>query len=626
MVENYPYTSDGSFRQNRLHTCFKNCKDYIYDDKKVNYLIDNRPNCTDLAPTAERFLICLYDDDVCEKTVLAEEYGYGKISFAFITGIIAVLIASPLQFFYEFLCIQLVKIKQNTDKASENCKLLAFQIFMTLVSAYMYFHAISIIYSIVTVGRPGMVFSTFLFCVIFDNLKSFISLSFIYCIVVKRFMHLESNEDEAMLAEKIPKQENQIPKLKLFCLKFLESSTVENFSMIVITIYTFFVLFWLIHEGFGFKVDDNIMTKIDNVFLNFFLVEIILKSFASNFMYLKDAFSMFDALVVVLSYVLNQMNIVVKGVSVLRLIRVVVIILRKITGNQNKLRHQNKNNNPVESIIKILEQIVELEDLSIASQKECKWAIEIIETNKLYELNFDLNSEQKNMDMDAKQWLNLTTDQASDATKWFEVDLDDFLKEIHRENEEIDLNKQIEEEDRLKQLIDVNPRSWNYLIKIVDELDKWNFDVFKYYDTLGDAALLHFGVKLFQTYGLIEKFSISDNNVKNLLNAIKNETYETTIYHNTLRIIETTRNFHYFVKYGELMNHLSDLQVLAGFLSCLMHDVAHPGVDNNFLIGVKHTKALRYNDISVLENHHCAICFKLLLDPKNDIFELLSEA
>lgn len=41
---------------------------------------------------------------------------------------------------------------------------------------------------------------------------------------------------------------------------------------------------------------------------------------------------------------------------------------------------------------------------------------------------------------------------------------------------------------------------------------------------------------------------------------------------------------------------------------------------------MKHTKALRYNDKNVLENHHCAIAFKLLLDPQNDIFELLSEA
>lgn len=133
-------------------------------------------------------------------------------------------------------------------------------------------------------------------------------------------------------------------------------------------------------------------------------------------------------------------------------------------------------------------------------------------------------------------------------------------------------------------------------------------------------------MKIFQQYGLLDKFSISDNNFKNLLLNIKNECYETTQFHNSLRVIDTTRNFHYFVKYGELMNYLSDLQVMAGLLACMLHDVAHPGVNNNFLIGIKHQKALRYNDTSVLENHHCAIAFKLLLDPKNDIFELLSEA
>jgi len=72
--------------------------------------------------------------------------------------------------------------------------------------------------------------------------------------------------------------------------------------------------------------------------------------------------------------------------------------------------------------------------------------------------------------MDAKAWLNITTDAAADPSKWFERDLDDFLKEIHRENEEVDNNKLYEEEDRLKQLIDVPPRVWNFVIKIVDDM------------------------------------------------------------------------------------------------------------------------------------------------------------
>lgn len=40
--------------------------------------------------------------------------------------------------------------------------------------------------------------------------------------------------------------------------------------------------------------------------------------------------------------------------------------------------------------------------------------------------------------MESKAWLNITTEQAADTTLWFERDLDDFLKELHREDGEID--------------------------------------------------------------------------------------------------------------------------------------------------------------------------------------------
>mmetsp|Transcript_31696 Transcript_31696/g.48542 ORF Transcript_31696/g.48542 Transcript_31696/m.48542 type:complete len:109 (-) Transcript_31696:921-1247(-) len=108
-----------------------------------------------------------------------------------------------------------------------------------------------------------------------------------------------------------------------------------------------------------------------------------------------------------------------------------------------------------------------------------------------------MSAEQKNMDMDAKAWLNITTDSANDTTKWFERDLDDFLKEIHRDNEEVDQQKVEEEDERLKQIINATGGLWNKLIKMMDDFDKWNFDVFKYHETLGDASLLHFGIKMF---------------------------------------------------------------------------------------------------------------------------------
>ncbi len=96
-------------------------------------------------------------------------------------------------------------------------------------------------------------------------------------------------------------------------------------------------------------------------------------------------------------------------------------------------------------------------------------------------------------------------------------------------------------------------------IKLMENFDKWDFDVFSYGELLGEKTLTHFCFKLFQNYGLFEKFSISDANFANLLSSIKTATYEQNSYHNLLRTIEVTRNFHYFTKHGELMTYFSDL-------------------------------------------------------------------
>lgn len=62
----------------------------------------------------------------------------------------------------------------------------------------------------------------------------------------------------------------------------------------------------------------------------------------------------------------------------------------------------------------------ELPEISNSIRKEAKFAIDIIESNKLYDLNIDYGSEEKNLDMEAKAWLNITTEAANDTTQWFE--------------------------------------------------------------------------------------------------------------------------------------------------------------------------------------------------------------
>uniref|UniRef100_A0A1Q3FGW2 Phosphodiesterase n=1 Tax=Culex tarsalis TaxID=7177 RepID=A0A1Q3FGW2_CULTA len=69
-----------------------------------------------------------------------------------------------------------------------------------------------------------------------------------------------------------------------------------------------------------------------------------------------------------------------------------------------------------------------------------------------------------------------------------------------------------------------------------------------------------------------------------------------------------------------LIQRLGELEVLILLVSCICHDLDHPGYNNIYQINARTELALRYNDISPLENHHCSIAFRLLEHPECNIF------
>lgn len=228
-----------------------------------------------------------------------------------------------------------------------------------------------------------------------------------------------------------------------------------------------------------------------------------MKIFASNGTFLLDKFNLLDAFIVILSFILNLSGIVAKGLGVLRLIRVGVITVRRITGKETI--------DPEGEVMKIMKKIEQLPHLSTSLKDKCTWAIEMIENNKLYDINLEMNNNDKNLDMEAKRWLHLASDASNDTTLWFERDLDDFLKEIHREIDENHI-KQEEDDEKIKTILNLPTRKWNRLVKMLDNFDEWKFDIFKYYEILGESTLAHFSFRIFHKYSLFEKFNISEPN------------------------------------------------------------------------------------------------------------------
>ena len=69
-------------------------------------------------------------------------------------------------------------------------------------------------------------------------------------------------------------------------------------------------------------------------------------------------------------------------------------------------------------------------------------------------------------------------------------------------------------------------------------------------------------------------------------------------------------------KGGLYPKYTNTLHLLAGYISAVVHDFEHGGVNNDFLIRSRDYFAIKYNDRSPLENHHISGSFFVMYHPE----------
>eukprot|EP00063_Salmo_salar_P054307 XP_014029142.1 PREDICTED: high affinity cGMP-specific 3',5'-cyclic phosphodiesterase 9A-like isoform X4 [Salmo salar] len=74
----------------------------------------------------------------------------------------------------------------------------------------------------------------------------------------------------------------------------------------------------------------------------------------------------------------------------------------------------------------------------------------------------------------------------------------------------------------------------------------------------------------------------------------------------------------------DLKSKIDSIDLLTMLTSAACHDLDHTGYNNAYQINARTELALRYNDISPLENHHCAVAFEILEKNENNIFRNLT--
>lgn len=102
--------------------------------------------------------------------------------------------------------------------------------------------------------------------------------------------------------------------------------------------------------------------------------------------------------------------------------------------------------------------------------------------------------------------------------------------------------------------------------------------------------------------------------------------YKQNPYHNNTHAADVTQTAAVIMRSLEQqIGGLTKLERFAVIISAAVHDMAHPGLNNDFLIKTRDKSAVIYNDRSVNENMHVSRAFQLALEHDElNIFENFS--
>ncbi|XP_048449770.1 high affinity cGMP-specific 3',5'-cyclic phosphodiesterase 9A-like, partial [Rhincodon typus] len=124
---------------------------------------------------------------------------------------------------------------------------------------------------------------------------------------------------------------------------------------------------------------------------------------------------------------------------------------------------------------------------------------------------------------------------------------------------------------------------------------------------------------MFHDLGLVQEFNINAITLKRWLLCVQ-ENYRDVPFHNFRHCFSVTQMMHGMVHLCNLKAKLSMTEVLILMTSAICHDLDHPGYNNAYQINAQTEMAVRYNNVSPLENQRCAVTFQILADPDFNIF------
>eukprot|EP00002_Diphylleia_rotans_P013774 TRINITY_DN267_c0_g2_i4.p1 TRINITY_DN267_c0_g2~~TRINITY_DN267_c0_g2_i4.p1 ORF type:complete len:517 (+),score=126.06 TRINITY_DN267_c0_g2_i4:1421-2971(+) len=158
-------------------------------------------------------------------------------------------------------------------------------------------------------------------------------------------------------------------------------------------------------------------------------------------------------------------------------------------------------------------------------------------------------------------------------------------------------------------------------VSALEGLKDWNLDHF----SLSTEEIYNLILSGLDSLELMEQFKIEKPIFLNFLDAIR-ANYNSNPYHNFVHAFSVFQSCFLILSNTPLSEYLTSVDILSLLISALCHDLDHPGTNNMFMINTQAPLAILYNDVSVLENHHCALAFRILQESQTNIFGNLTAA
>ena len=145
-------------------------------------------------------------------------------------------------------------------------------------------------------------------------------------------------------------------------------------------------------------------------------------------------------------------------------------------------------------------------------------------------------------------------------------------------------------------------------IRIPENINTFDFDTLHIHESF---VLKNIAGYIFKTFLTIYELEINESMLIKFIDCVC-DNYNQNHFHNFQHAVNTLQMTYNLIVASNIITKLKPIIVFAILIAAISHDIDHPGNTNSYEINSVSKYAILYNDISVLENHHCTFTFELL--------------